>query len=179
MQKGSGSRCTGCTCGLLDRSLAGGLSGALSAEQLAQCAAAWRQDQEWSMQQPRSQLERSVLRCAQRLPSLTGCAGQQPTPDGAFVADVAATQAPSGCLVAIEADGPSHCLPPGRAVTGYTWARNRALEARGYVVVSVPYWRWDGAEGDPLREDALLAARVEAEVLRASGTAASTEDDEP
>ena len=68
-------------------------------------------------------------------------------------------------MVAIEADEPTHFLSPGWQPTGETLARNRALAARSYVVVSVPYWEGEGEQGDPQREDAYLAARVEAEVL--------------
>ena len=155
---------------LLDRAPAGGvLSGALSADQVVQCAAAWRQQQEQRVQQPRNRFELAVFRCVQRLPRLTGCAEQQPTPDGAFAVDVAATHAARGRLVAVEADGPSHFLSPGRQPRGDTLAWHRALAARGYVVVSVPYWEWNAVQGDPRREVAYLAARVEAAVLEAAG----------
>ena len=109
---------------LLDRALAGrGLAGALSAGQLAQCAAAWQQSQEQSMQQPMTQLERAVFRCVQRLPSLMACPEQQRrTPDGAFAVDVAATHDTSGRRMAIEADGPWHLLSPGQQPTGDTLA---------------------------------------------------------
>ena len=72
-------------------------------------------------------------------------------------------------MVAIEADEPTHFLSPGWQPTGETLARNRALAARSYVVVSVPYWEWNAVQGDPRREVAYLAARVEAAVLEAAG----------
>ena len=46
--------------------------------------------------------------------------------------------------VAVEADGPSHFShnKPHR-VLGPTLARNRALQRRGWLVLSVPYFEWD------------------------------------
>jgi hypothetical protein len=43
-----------------------------------------------------------------------------------------------GQLLALEVDGPQHFTWPGQRPTGDTLERNRALERRGYRVVSVP-----------------------------------------
>jgi len=65
-------------------------------------------------------------------------------PDGVMKIDVAATTG-SGMLLAVEADGPSHFRWPDsdRGVLGSTLYRNRALAARGYTVISVPYYEWN------------------------------------
>ena len=47
---------------------------------------------------------------------------------------------------AIEFDGPSHFLTC-RAPTGATLIKRRHLELLGYILVSVPYWEWDGLSG--------------------------------
>jgi len=48
-------------------------------------------------------------------------------------------------------------------VTGETLARNRALAARGYVVVSVPWWEW--AELKKSGQAAYLTRKIEGVVL--------------
>jgi hypothetical protein len=47
---------------------------------------------------------------------------------------------------AIEFDGPSHFLAC-KAPTGATMIKRRHLELLGYILVSVPYWEWDGLSG--------------------------------
>lgn len=47
-------------------------------------------------------------------------------------------------LLAIEFDGPYHFCRPGKQPTGPTAFRNKLLAARGYVVLSIPYWEWQG-----------------------------------
>jgi len=134
---------------LLDVQPAGvhnGLAGALSPAQLQQCREAWEEQLEAVAGQGRTRLEQEVYQCcAEQLHSLlTDCHQAARTEDGAFNIDVAATHTGSGKRLAIEADGPTHFLrPSGRQVNGESLARNRALAARGCVVVSVPYWEWD------------------------------------
>ncbi|KAI8475360.1 MAG: hypothetical protein J3K34DRAFT_484527 [Monoraphidium minutum] len=140
----------------------GGLAGALSAAQLQQCAAAWEASLQQTAQQRRSELERRVFECARRLPCLADCRQEARTPDGAFSVDVAAAHAASGRRLAIEADGPWHFMRSGREPTGETLARNRALAARGFVVVSVPWWEWQEVRGDAAAQDAYLLRKVEA-----------------
>ncbi|KAI8475173.1 MAG: hypothetical protein J3K34DRAFT_517614 [Monoraphidium minutum] len=151
----------------------GGLAGALSAAQLQQCAAAWEESLQQTARQRRTDFERQVLACAQRLSCLTDCRREARTPDGAFSVDVAATHAASGRRLAIEADGPTHFLRPGGQPTGETLARNRALAARGYVVVPLSYWEWGPLRGDAAAQDAYLQRTVEAalqQAQRESGT---------
>jgi hypothetical protein len=47
---------------------------------------------------------------------------------------------------AIEYDGPSHFLAC-KAPTGATLIKRRHLELLGYILVSMPYWEWDGLSG--------------------------------
>ena len=47
---------------------------------------------------------------------------------------------------AIEYDGPSHFLSC-KAPTGATLIKRRHLELLAYILVSVPYWEWDGLSG--------------------------------
>ena len=42
----------------------------------------------------------------------------------------------------IQVDGPHHWLANSRAATGETLGRRRLLAARGWAVVSVPYFAW-------------------------------------
>ncbi|WIA28064.1 hypothetical protein OEZ86_010649 [Tetradesmus obliquus] len=60
-------------------------------------------------------------------------------PDGACVIDVAGVTA-DGVRLAIEVDGPFHFLWPDMRLDGSSQHRNRVLAARGYAVVSVPYF---------------------------------------
>ena len=136
-----------------------GLAGCLTAQQLQECRASWEQslDDETAVADA-SQLQRSVLSALQRLPASTwqqAPAMEQRTADGAFSIDIAAVTA-AGQQLAIEVDGPSHFVRPGRALNGPTQARNRALEARGYRVLIVPWWEWDALEGDKQRQQAYL-----------------------
>ncbi|KAI8475369.1 MAG: hypothetical protein J3K34DRAFT_404699 [Monoraphidium minutum] len=143
----------------------GGLARALSAAQLQQCAAAWEASLQQRAQQRRSELEQRVFECARRLPCLADCRQEACTPDGAFSVDVPAAHAASGRRLAIEADGPTHFLRPGREPTGDdTLARNRALAARGFVVVSVPWWEWREVRGAAAAQDSYLLRKVEAAV---------------
>jgi hypothetical protein len=151
----------------------GGLAGALSAEQLQRCEEAWEGQLQETAQQRRGEFKRRVFAAAQRLPTLTGCRQEARTGDGAFSIDVAAKHAASGRLLAIEADGPFHFLRPGRRPTGETLARNRALAARGYVVVCVPWWEWAKVQGDAVAEEAYLARAVEAAVSRCTDASAA------
>ncbi|GLI71258.1 hypothetical protein VaNZ11_016364 [Volvox africanus] len=77
--------------------------------------------------------------------------------------------------VAVEADGPWHFTANTRQPLSPTLYRRRCLEDRGWVVVSVPYWRWnqcrtstsDGAtsSGPADQEEALLLQLMREEGL--------------
>jgi hypothetical protein len=81
---------------------------------------------------------------------------EQPSKDGAFSVDITATTA-AGVQLAIEVDGPSHFIQPGNTLTGVTLFRNRALAARGYVVVIIPHWEWDALQDAEQKQQYLLA----------------------
>jgi len=146
-----------------------GLAAALSSAQLQQCKEAWEEQLQQRAQKRRSLLEQEVYQCcAQQLHSLLiDCRQEARTEDGAFSIDVVATHTASGKRLAIEADGPTHFLRPGRQVTGDTLARNRVLAAHGYVVVSVPYWEW--AELKKSEQADYLARKVEAALEGGAG----------
>jgi hypothetical protein len=46
--------------------------------------------------------------------------------------------------IAIEVDGPHHFTANTLAVTGEMLARQKLLKARGWAVISVPFFRWSG-----------------------------------
>jgi hypothetical protein len=74
--------------------------------------------------------------------------------------DITATTA-AGVQLAVEADGPSHFRWPDssdRGLMGSTLFRNRALSARGYTVVSVPYYEWDKLRSQQEKQQWLMAA---------------------
>ncbi len=62
------------------------------------------------------------------------------TSDGLFSMDMLAVL--SGRQLAIEVDGPQHFTYPDRLINGMTAFRNKALTARGYTVVSIPWFEW-------------------------------------
>ncbi|GIL79195.1 hypothetical protein Vretifemale_8556 [Volvox reticuliferus] len=64
--------------------------------------------------------------------------------------------------VAVEADGPGHYTANTRQPLGMGLYRRRCLEERGWVVVTVAYWRW--YEVSPAKRDLLLT-----ELLREAG----------
>jgi very-short-patch-repair endonuclease len=85
------------------------------------------------------------------------------TADGNFSIDIAAETA-AGVRLAVEVDGPYHFVSPGNKVNGRTpqykvdgptQYRNRALAARGYTVVRIPWWEWEQQKGNKARMDHL------------------------
>ena len=136
-----------------------GLSGVLSQQQLQQCQASWEELLVFNAQQQVTDLQQSVFAAVQQLPAGTWQKQpqlEQPTPDGAFSIDITATTA-AGVELAIEVDGPSHFIQPGNTLEGGTQFRNRALAARGYVVVSIPYREWSALRGAAQKQQYLLA----------------------
>jgi hypothetical protein len=126
-----------------------GLSDVLSQQQLQLCKEEWEQPLvATTSQQQVSDLQRSVFAVVQQLP--VGTWQQQPqleqrSNDEAFSIDITAKTA-AGVELAIEVDGPSHFIQPGNTPGGPTQFRNRALAARGYVVVSIPHWEWQALQ---------------------------------
>ena len=134
--------------------------GLLTQQQLEQCRASWEQVLSAATATSKtSRFQHEVFAAAQQLPSdlwQEPPALEQVTADGAFSIDIAATTA-TGVRVAIEADGPSHFIQPGNAIGGPTQCRNRALAARGYTVLSIPYCEWDVLRGADSKQQYLLA----------------------
>jgi hypothetical protein len=139
-----------------------GLLGILSAEQLQQCEAAWMENFVTSTATI-SQFQLQVFEALQQLPMAEW---QKPPqleqlcqPDGVLSIDITATTA-AGVQLAVEADGPSHFRWPDsdRGLMGSTLYRNRALSARGYTVVSVPYYEWDKLSSQREKQQWLMAA---------------------
>jgi hypothetical protein len=153
-----------------------GLSQVLSPQQLQQCKLSWEQQlQTDTAAAQASDLQRSVFAALRALPGETW---QQPpvleqrTTDGALSIDIAATTR-SGARLAIEVDGPTHFVQPGRTFDGPTLFRNRALAARGSALVSVLYWEWNRLCGAAAKQQYLLsrlAAAAQAAQPRSSRT---------
>lgn len=110
---------------------------------------------------------------------------EQATADGAFSIDIALAQEPIAIEVSIsemwidlrlhlqlssdmgvksvrkrdcgwQVDGPHHFTANTAAPLGETVARRRLLAARGWTVVSVPYWHWDTAPSPSAKQDYLM-----------------------
>jgi hypothetical protein len=138
---------------------ADGLSGILMPQQLQECQDLWAAQQDASIVP--SVLQQQVFTVLEGLPP--GSWQQAPvleqlTDEGIFSMDIHAITA-CGLKLAIEVDGPSHFLDPGNIVDGATKSRNRALAARGYEVVSIPYWEWDVAAVSGRQEYVWLSCR--------------------
>jgi hypothetical protein len=92
-------------------------------------------------------LQENVYKAVQQVPWLQDAALEWRTADGLLSADIFATvalplsaqQQQQRRQVVIEVDGPWHFRRPDQALTGTTRFRNRALAARGLVVVSLPW----------------------------------------
>jgi hypothetical protein len=141
-----------------------GLLGVLSQQQLQQCKDSWEQSLTESTSLAKaSDLHRSVFAALQALP---GDTWQQPpvleqrTADGALSIDIAATMR-SGVQLAIEVDGPSHFVQPAGTLTGPTLFRNRALAARGHVLVSIPYWEWNRLHGAAAKQQQYMLSKLQ------------------
>ncbi|KAF8065588.1 hypothetical protein HT031_003189 [Scenedesmus sp. PABB004] len=139
-----------------------GLAGALAEWQLEECRSAWLRLAVGSVST--SQLQGSVFRALRQLPGVADVALEAATPDGLLRVDVAATAA-DGTRLAVEVDGPWHFRRPDNGLGGSTLYRDRALTARGYVVVSLPWWEWrHGANG--AAKAAYLQAKIDAALAR-------------
>jgi hypothetical protein len=98
--------------------------------------------------------------CAQVLSSMPGVEvmglEQRDQHDGSRSIDIVARY--KGQLLAVEVDGPYHFTWPGQHLTGITLARNRALEQRGYRLMSVPVTSgWEHQRGQQQRQQYLQA----------------------
>lgn len=99
------------------------------------------------------------------------------TSDGLFSIDVALPDE----RIAVEVDGPRHFSANGLRPLGETVARRVLLRARGWAVVSVPFFKWTGWEEDErereLQRD-VVRARAEARA-RGLGTQKKEKEDDP
>lgn len=123
----------------------GGLSQVLTPQQLEHCRRSWElQLADKAVSHKASMMHKSVFAALLRLPPRLW---QRPpamevrTADGAFSIDISAVTA-AGLQLAVEVDGPWHFIRPGHGLDGPTQYRHRALQARGYIVLTVPYWDW-------------------------------------
>ena len=73
----------------------------------------------------------------------------------------------AGERIALEADGPSHFAANTLAPGGAMLARRRLLAARGWAVISVPYYVWEKLNNDG-RGAWLMQARLLRSLLPAA-----------
>ena len=66
----------------------------------------------------------------------------------------------AGERIAFEVDGPHHFTANTLAVTGEMLARQKLLRARGWAVISVPFFHWAG-QADEARAHWLLQVRLQ------------------
>jgi hypothetical protein len=150
-----------------------GLLCVLSQQQLQQCKDSWEQvlvESTTSVQV--SGLQRSVFAALQALPGdiwQQAPAMEQRSADGALSVDIAATTV-SGVQLAIEVDGPNQYIRPERTYDGSTLFENRALAARGYVLVSISYWEWNALRAAEQKQQYLLT-KLQAAAAEGSGPA--------
>ena len=117
----------------------------------------WKGSRRESHQKEQQQLQKEVFASLKQLPVdwKEPPRQHQQTADGAFSVSIAGRLANANKQVVVEAEGPGHYRRPDRAFTGEMLYRNRALAARGYQVVSVPYYEWK-AMNDPLKRQQYL-----------------------
>lgn len=103
-----------------------------------------------------STFQKQVLKSCNSLdPSWQVLGGEHLTEDKLFSMDVAMLV--QGVKVAVEADGPTHfSMNKPYRLMGSTLLRNRALQRRGWRLLSVPFYEWDE----------LPSAKAKAEYLR-------------
>jgi hypothetical protein len=119
----------------------------LSPQQLDVCRQAWQGLVAASAAAAPSSLQQQVFAALQQLQGWQVPPQQEVvTADGNFSIDIAAVTA-AGVKLAIEVDGPTHFVSPHNNLNGPTQYRNRALAARGYTVVSIPWWEWITLKG--------------------------------
>ena len=138
-----------------------GLLGVLTQQQLEQCRVSWEEQLTTTARQQSSRLQQSVYAAVLQLPPDTWQQqpqSEQPTADKACLIDIAAVTA-SRVKVAIEVEGPHHYVQPDYTLSGPTLYRNRALAARGYAVISIPYWDWERL-GNPQQQQEYLLEKL-------------------
>lgn len=126
-----------------------GLGSVLSEQQLQQCSSAWANQLQQYAARESTIFQADVFEVLLQLPMTwqsKPAMEQLSEPDGAVCIDISGVTA-EGVKVAVEADGPTHFRRPDLGVGGSTLYRNRALAARGYVVVSVAIHEWRRLQG--------------------------------
>jgi very-short-patch-repair endonuclease len=129
-----------------------GLAAGLTAEQLEQCKSALRQQlqqrREQQLRKP-TKFQTEVRAAVSQLPGVRqGSLQYEELVDGLVLVDVVA-EMNDGRKLAVEADGATHFTHQHGQLTGSTLHRNRALAARGYVVVSVNNKDWPYGSSPP------------------------------
>ena len=151
--------------------LAAGLlsPGFMTAGQIQECRVAWQQNVAGVVGRA-STLERSVFAAIQQLPELGATAVlKAPTPDGLSLCDISATTI-TGVQIAVQVCGPFDLRLPDMRPVGSAMYRDRALVARGYVLVIVPYWEWSKVgEGKPLEQQVAYLSHKLRQALQAAG----------
>jgi hypothetical protein len=141
-----------------------GLLQVLSAQQMDECRKAWQDQVAAAAAAVPSKLQQEVFAA---LEELTGWQvppkQEQRTCDKTFSIDIFAVTA-AGARLAVEVDGPSHFVSPGNRVNGRTEYRDRALKARGYTVVSIPWWEWEQRKGRK-QQQAYLVNKLKGETV--------------
>jgi hypothetical protein len=87
----------------------------------------------------------------------------------------AAISSPAARRVAVEVDGPAHytnSLP--RSLLGSTLAKQRCLQARGWAVLSVPYFTWADLAKQQQQQQQQRATGVSGRVSRSKPASSSS-----
>jgi hypothetical protein len=147
-----------------------GLLGCLSEQQLQECLEQWHERMDrLAAAVETSRVHKAVQAAAAKLTGLSERPEQEAvTADGLHRIDVLVVTA-TGVPVAIEVDGHHRFRLPDLQPTGTTQWRNRSLAARGYVVVSVPYWEWNKLSASGRVK--YLEAKIQQELAQAASTA--------
>jgi hypothetical protein len=127
-------------------------------------------DQQRREEEQQLQLQKEVLSSLKQLPVdwLDGPAEHEQTADGAFSVSITGKLVSSAKQLAVDPEGPRHYRKPDRGLTGKVVFRHRALAARGYQVVSVPYYEWKAMD-DALKRQQYLTELLVHGKSRASG----------
>jgi hypothetical protein len=101
-----------------------------------------------------SQLQLQVWEAAQQVDGLHDVRLEVITEDGLLSVDIAAVldmQQSGQQRVAIEVDGPWHWRRPDTQPTGPSVFRNKLLEQRGFLVLTVPFFKWQAIREQPAK----------------------------
>ena len=155
---------------LLDLAAAEGGKGAgllqvLSKQQLDECRQAWQDQVASNSAAKPSAMQQQVSKALQQLLGWRVPPKQEVlTDDRNFSVDIVAVTA-AGVRLAVEVDGPTHFVNVGGRweVEGPTQYRNRALTARGYTVISIPWREWAQMKGAQQQQQQYLLDKLKGE----------------